>query len=96
MNPVMPWSTTSGIGAPLPRDDRGAACHGFDQAEPERFRPVDRMQKGQGAAEQLVLFCVTDLAQEIDEGMVQIRLDLRFEIILVVLVHFCRYFERDV
>ena len=59
----------------MPGDHRRAAGHGLDHHQAERFRPVDREQQRLGVAEKCRFLAVTDLAHELDQGMVQQRLD---------------------
>ena len=68
-------------------DDRGAACHRLDHDQPERLRPVDREKERGRVPEELGLVLIADLADELDERMVEQRLDLGMEELLVDRVH---------
>jgi hypothetical protein len=57
-----------------PSDHGGSACHGLDHDQAERLRPVDRKQQGTGVAQERRLLAVADLADELDERMVEQRL----------------------
>ena len=61
-------------GPAAPRNDRRAAGHGFDHHEAKRFGPIDRKKERDRLPKERRLFCVTDLPNELDQGIVQQRL----------------------
>ena len=66
--------------AVAPGDDRRSRRHRLDHHQPERLRPVDREQQGARAAEESRLVGIADLADELDQRVVEQRLDLVLEI----------------
>src|SRR5579884_2751599 len=68
MNPETPSSTISET-EPHLNDDGRAACHCFNEHQPERLRPVDRKEQGGGIAQKFRLFVFGDLADIFDIGM---------------------------
>src|SRR2546427_3051958 len=54
-----------------PRDHRGATGERLDQCEAERLRPVDREEERERLSQELALLAIVDLAQELDEGMIE-------------------------
>jgi hypothetical protein len=57
------------------RDDGRAAGHRLDHHQTERLRPVDRQQQGERVAEEVVLLSIADLADELDQRIVEQVLD---------------------
>src|SRR5256885_2091654 len=62
------------------RDDRRSGRHRFDLNEAEGFRPVDREQQGRGIAEERPLVGLSDLADELNQRILQQWQDLTLEI----------------
>ena len=63
-----------------------ARGHRLDHHQSEGLGPVDREQHGAGVAEELGFVRIADLADEFDQRMVEQRLDLLLEIILVGMI----------
>ena len=61
-------------------DDGQAAGHGFDHDQPERLGPVNREEQGFRLAEKRVLVPFGNLADELDERIVEQRGDGAFEV----------------
>lgn len=60
-----------------PECDHGrATCQCLDHHEAERFRPVDGKHQCAGAAEERLLLGLGDLADELDVGLREQRLDV--------------------
>ena len=66
--------------AVAPGDDRRSRRHRLDHHEAKWFRPVDREEHGARAAEECGLVGIADLADELDQRVVEQRLDLILEI----------------
>ncbi len=62
--------------AVVERYDRGAAGQGLDHHQAERLRPGDREQQGRGVAEELRFCGLADLADIVDQRVIQQMLDL--------------------
>src|SRR5580704_10749682 len=75
-------------GAALERDNRRAASQGFDHDQSERLRPVDRHDQRDGAAQELGLLRVRDLADELDMRFGEKRLNHLLEIVVIGRVDF--------
>ena len=75
-------------GAAIERDNRRAASHGFDHDQSERLRPVDRHDQRDGAAQELGLLRVRDLADEFDMRFGEERLNHLLEIVVIGRVDF--------
>ena len=73
-------------GAIAESDHRCAGRHRLDHHEAEGLRPIDREGEREGVAEEILLLFLVDLADELDEGMVDHRLDDLVPVILVSLV----------
>src|SRR5262252_6077213 len=71
----------------VPGDDRSSACHGFDHDQSEGFRPADREYQRQRVGEKLRLVLRADLANELDQRIIEERADDAVEIDLVGTVH---------
>ena len=64
-------------------DDGSAGRHCLDQDEPERLRPINREKQGCCPAEEGIFVRIADLADEVDERVVQQRFDGALEVHLV-------------
>jgi len=62
-----------------PGDNRRTGRHGFDHHQPERLWPVDRKQKRPRFSEKWAFLALVDLADELDERMIEQRFDLSLE-----------------
>jgi len=62
------------------RDDRRSGRHRFDLNQAEGFRPIDREQQGRGLTEERPLVGLADLADKLDQRVLQHRQDLTLEI----------------
>jgi hypothetical protein len=67
-------------GTGLEGNDGGAAGHGLDHDETERFWPIDRKKESSRARQKLPLCFIVDLADELDLRPVDLRLKLFLEI----------------
>src|SRR5581483_9193264 len=74
-----------------PCDHRRAARHGLDHHQPEGFRPIDGKEQRVSVAEKVALLLLPDLADELDAGALEQRLDARLEVVAIGLVDFRRY-----
>ena len=71
-------------GAAIERNNRRATSHGFDNHQSERLRQVDRHDQRDGAAQELGLLRVCDLADEFDMRFGEKRLNHFLEVANVV------------
>src|SRR5205085_8441201 len=69
-----------GHGTPSKRDNRRSGRHRFDLNQAERFRPVDWEQQGRGIAEKRAFVGFADLADELNQRILQQWQDLTLEI----------------
>ena len=81
-------------GAGLEGNDGGAAGHGLDHDETERFWPIDRKKEGSRARQKLPFCFIIDLADELDLPPVDLRLKLILEIFPFASRHLCGDTER--
>ena len=64
-----------------PISDHGcAACHRFNHNQTERLRPIDREEQGGSIGEKWLLAALTDLADELDSLVVDMRLEMLLEV----------------
>jgi hypothetical protein len=71
-----------------------AARERFDHHQTERLRPVDREEQRARVAEKLVLVLLADLADVLDQRMVEQRADVALEVGFVGGVDLGRYAQR--
>ncbi len=64
-------------------DDRRPTTHGFDHHQPEGFRPIDREEERARIREEILLFVLVDLADELDVRLGEQRNDHLVEIELI-------------
>src|SRR5882757_1919461 len=93
MNPVTPFSSTSGT------DPLLYAITGVPQAmasiiQTERLAPRDRKQQGGGIAQKFAFLTLADFADEFDVALRQQRLDRGPVVFPIDLVDLGRYLER--
>src|SRR3546814_8324921 len=69
-------------------DDGRATRHGLDHHQAEGFRPVDRNNQRNGAAQELRLLSIADLADILDSGSIEQRPNRFLEIFLIRAVDF--------
>src|SRR4030095_11325625 len=70
-------------------DHRRAAGHRLDHNEAEWLRPVDREQQRHGASQEAGLRRVVDLAEKLDQGIVEQRADFTLEVAGISRMDFC-------
>src|SRR4051794_32618723 len=76
-------------------DDRGAGRHRFDRHEPEWFRPCAEHHRGTGAGNYRVAGGGAELAEELDDALIDRRLnDLAEVVVLGLVVDLGDYFQR--
>src|SRR3546814_4441658 len=78
---VRPFPDHLRHGAVVPGDDGGARGHGLYHDQPEGLGPVDREEQGERAAQEGGFLVIGYLADELDQRMVEQRLDPLLEII---------------
>src|SRR5579875_3258345 len=77
------------------RNDGRAAGHRLNDDEPEGLRPVDRKEQRARIAEECALLSLPDLADELDERMIEQRADALLEVLPVGVVDLGRDLERQ-
>jgi hypothetical protein len=77
-----------GYRAAAPCDYRCSGCQRLDHDEPEGLGPIDRKQQGARLSEELSLSPVVDLADKLDQRVVQQRFNLPLKILLIHGINF--------